>query len=137
MKQFIHAPSIEEMCKEIIKEENIDIGNAALGCFLVTPYVSKTIAGQCVKTNDRLRFFSTYDYIIEMSESVWKELDEVKQKILCHHELLHIHVVRDENSGEVKKYGLKDHNIKDFREVIERHGLDWIDTLSDLGATKI
>jgi hypothetical protein len=62
--------------KEMIKENNIDIGSAKICGLMVSPNINKTTAGRCIKAGKELKFFSNYDYIIEISQEYWDNLTE-------------------------------------------------------------
>ena len=76
----------------------------------VSPYISKTVLGRCIKSNRELRFYSGFDYIIEVSGNVWDKLDDEQKYILVFHELLHIDITSKKN-GE-PALNIRDHTIQ-------------------------
>lgn len=132
-KEFEISQELEDLSKEVIEKEHLDFGEAKLGFLLVDPYISKTTVGRCMRTNKELKFFSKYDYIIEMSKEAWEAIDDKVRYILMYHELLHIHMENDEKTQEVK-FLLKDHDVKDFYIIIKKYGIDWFTNLKTLVA---
>ena len=130
-KEFEISQELENLSKEVIEKEHLDFGDAKIGFLFVDPYISKTTVGRCMRTNKELKFFSKYDYIIEMSKEVWEAIDDKVRYILMYHELLHIHIENDEKTQEVK-FLLKDHDVKDFHIIIKRFGIDWFTNLKKL-----
>ena len=130
-KEFEISQELENLSKEVIEKEHLDFGDAKIGFLFVDPYISKTTVGRCMRTNKELKFFSKYDYIIEMSKEVWEAIDDKVRYILMYHELLHIHIENDEKTQEVK-FLLKDHDVKDFHIIIKRFGIDWFTNLKTL-----
>ena len=130
-KEFEISQELENLSKEVIEKEHLNFGDAKLGFLFVDPYISKTTIGRCMKTNKELKFFSKYDYIIEMSKEIWEAIDDKVRYILMYHELLHIHMENDEKTQEVK-FLLKDHDVKDFYVIIKKFGIDWFTSLKTL-----
>lgn len=58
-------------------------------------------------------------YIIEIGKDAWQTLDHETKKIVLDHELCHF-AGQDDKSG---KWRLVDHDVAEFRAIIERYGL--------------
>lgn len=85
--------------------------------------------GRCRKASDLSRELAEYDFIILLNEEAWQELYPDQRKALIDHELTHAQVTLDED-GEVKLdergrpvWRIRRHDIEEFKEIIERHGL--------------
>lgn len=129
-KTFEESEEVEATAKEVIDEEdNLFLGNATIRYMKVYPEISKTTAGRCIKANKELKYFSDCDYIVEMSGDLWDNLHDDVKYVLMHHELMHIYVDVDDEGNDV--YKMRDHDVMDFREIIERYGIDWLRTLQD------
>lgn len=108
----------------VITKENLDIGNATIKYLFSTPYISKSVAGKCIKASKEMQYLGECDYIIEMSFELWNQLTEQDQYLLMLHELMHILAVINDKTGNWK-YKIKDHDIKDFSLIVNKYGTDW------------
>ncbi len=127
-KDFELSEELKELAKQVLDKEKLDVEEAKIGYLLVDPYISKTTVGRCIRANKELKFFSKFDYIIEMSKEVWEQLDDKTKYVLMFHELLHVFIEHDEKTGEVK-FLLKDHDVKDFYTIIKQFGIEWFSGL--------
>lgn len=123
---------LKALADKIIKEEMLlDVEEAEVGFVEVYPYISKRTAARCMKCSAEMKLYSGYDYVIEVSGDLWNKLDEEKQYILMFHELMHVMPVYNEKKGEWN-FTIADHDVQDFRKIINKHGVDWIDELKTL-----
>jgi predicted metallopeptidase len=127
-KDYVDAPQLKDLAADIIEKEKLNMYGANIGYVLVYPNVSKTIAGQCTRANKDLKYYSDCDYVIKMSGELWDSLSDESQYILMFHELLHILPVTNDKTGDVS-YKLRDHDVKDFAILINRHGIKWLETV--------
>jgi hypothetical protein len=116
-------------------EHGFALGDATIQPIFVYPYVSKTTVARVVRANPHVKFFSNCDYVLEISGSYWDRLSSEVRDILMHHECEHM-VVKYDKAGN-PHFTLRDHNIKDFRTVIDAHGLDWFDTITNIVSDEI
>lgn len=111
-------------CRQGLKSLNI--------CYLFRDEASvsqgKTIAGRCVRVDDRQWPLHKYDVLIEIAQDVWEQAGEKFQKALMDHELGHIGLDLDESgqpkrddSGRIKVRMLH-HDVEEFSDVLARHG---------------
>lgn len=119
------SPEIEKLAGKVldkipelsyIREYEIKIG-------YVLSYEKKTkdgeaVFGDCRKVNGPYQAFLPYDIIVTVYEPNACEFTENQMKVLLWHELKHIEI-------GLKGIKVKDHNVKDFRSIIDRLGLDW------------
>jgi len=127
-KTFVIADEVAELAKKVIQIEGLDLMGARVKYLMVSPVISKTVAGRCMRTSSELNFYSDADYIIEISGDVWDILDDEVKYILVHHELLHINAVSNDKKGTID-YKLVDHDIQDFELIIRKYGIDWFKKL--------
>jgi hypothetical protein len=59
-------------------------------------------------------------FVIEFAKPIWDGLDDDTKRALVDHELCHCVVKVD---GTDRKLMIKTHDVEEFREIIERHGL--------------
>ena len=93
----------------------------------------RLVLGKCKKGADLERQMHGFDFVILLNKDIWqKSLEKFGNKLkraLMDHELCHAQVCRD-SDGEIKKddqgricYRIRKHDLEEFREIIERHGI--------------
>lgn len=125
-KQLDLAEEIEGLAKSIIEKEKLfdSVQEPSIGYVVVSPYITKTVVARCIRANNELKFFSDHDYVIEVSDDIWKLLDETEKEAVVLHELLHIYPLHNDKTGDYS-YKLLDHDLKDFKKVIKKYGPEW------------
>lgn len=80
---------------------------------------------ECHKIPDKYKWMSekAYDFMITVYEKNCAGMNDEQMEILIWHELMHIEVTELED-GTVA-YGIKDHDVQDFRAILELYGVDW------------
>lgn len=128
-RSFRVDSQLNDVIAKVIQNENVYVGQdghkAKICGLMVAPNISNSIAGKCVKSGRELKHFSGYDYLLQISEQLWGVLSDEIKYLLVYHELLHIDVKWSKNATK-PTYALRDHNVKDFRQIIEKYGIDWI-----------
>lgn len=86
----------------------------------------KTVYGKAEKVGEKWKALlkERYDFLIWFSEDTWKQLTPAQQRALVDHELCHC-----KYDGEAV---LVAHDVEEFVEIIERHGL-WHPSLERFG----
>lgn len=84
------------------------------------------VYGDCEKVKPKLKEFIDYDFIITFYPCA-KNISERARKMLMYHELRHIGI--NEVEGNIATLHLNPHTIQDFREIVEKFGFDWEQTL--------
>lgn len=88
------------------------------------------VLGKCQKVTDIVKELAPYDFVILLNKEVWNdpEFGQKRQRALLDHELCHAAAVYNK-SGKQKKdirgrfvFRMRDHEIEEFREIVERHG---------------
>jgi hypothetical protein len=125
-KVYIDSKDLEDLGRKVIAKEGLHTGGATIGYQFVDPIISKTVAGNCILTNGVLRHYSGFDYIVQMSKKTWDAIDEQTRYILMLHELKHIYA---EETEDGYKYKLADHDVQDFHDLIQKYGVNWLNTL--------
>jgi len=80
------------------------------------------VFGECEKVPAKYKEFIPYDFLITVYEINCAGFTEEQIKILLYHELLHVGM---DDSGKEVKYIINPHDVEDFREIIDKYGLDW------------
>lgn len=85
--------------------------------------------GMCKKASDLDRLLHDFDFVILLNRDYWGEFSPAQQKAILDHELAHAAVTLDDK-GKPKKtddgrlvYRIRKHDLEEFREIVERHGL--------------
>ena len=84
----------------------------------------KLVAGQCEKVPEKYRWAVPCDFTITVFEPNVERFTEEQIRILLLHELMHVQITKD---GNEEVYSVRPHDVEDFREIIERYGMDWGD----------
>lgn len=130
-KDIEDAPDVKSVAEEVIEDKNMDFSMCNISYIKVYPNISKTKVGQCRVASRREHFYSGADYIISMSGDIWSELDDKRKYILTWHELEHIFPEFSESKGEYN-YKVRKHDIEDFADIIEEHGVNWFSDLKEI-----
>jgi hypothetical protein len=109
---------LREFANDIIDKEMLDLKGARVKYLLAYPYISKKIAGKCIKASKELKYFSEADYLIEISNDLWNVLNEEMKYILLLNQLLKICPVTNEKTGVIN-YKVIDHDFKGFAKIIK------------------
>lgn len=83
---------------------------------------NKYVAGQCEKIPEKYKWAIPSDFSITVFEPNVERFTEEQIKILLFHELLHIGIDID---GNEEKYYIVNHDVEDFKEILNRFGMDW------------
>ena len=102
------------LCKE---------GGAKFKIQFVYPMVGKNVAARICRANPNLKIHAGIDYVIEISGEFWEMMDDATREILMAHELNHINASMNDE-GKVS-LDLRDHDVKDFRWIIKKYGVEW------------
>lgn len=68
-------------------------------------------------------------FVVELSEEIWQGLRPKQKRALIDHELSHMEIGFDEETGAVK-LKIVGHDVTEFSAILERHGL-WTEPLED------
>jgi hypothetical protein len=119
------SPEYAELGNKVIDkiEELSYIRDFEIKIGYVLSYEAKTKDGQavfadCRKVNGPYRAYLPYDIVITFYEPNTSYLSENQQKVLMWHELRHITI-------GPKGIKVQDHDVKDWRSVVDALGLDW------------
>lgn len=82
----------------------------------------KLVLGQCEKIPEKYKWSVPYDFTITIFEPNVERLTDDQLKIVMYHELLHVGIRKD---GNEEQYYVREHDIEDFRDILDRYGLDW------------
>ena len=120
-----------ELGRALVEDEpllaHIRDGHATI-CYLGSDYAKRskgrTVYGECEKVADKNKWAIPADFLIVVYEPNCEDMDDEHLSRLLFHELLHVGVEVDDEG--VEKYSVRPHDLEDFRECVDRWGVDWI-----------
>ena len=83
----------------------------------------RTVFGECERVADKNKWAIPADFLIVIYEPNCHGMDDEHLSRLIFHELLHVGIERDKDGNE--KHSVVPHDLEDFRECVERWGVDW------------
>ena len=125
--EYKPSSKLEEIAKKVIDDHVNLVHLESPDCRILYQYCTqqkmkkdKIVYADCEKIKEKLKAFLPYDFIITFYEPNTMMLSQEYLEKLMYHELLHVGF---EGAG---KYYIVPHDIEDFRDVIDKWGLDWI-----------
>ena len=83
----------------------------------------KLVFGQCEKVADKYKWGIPADFTITVFEPNVQKFTEDQIRILLHHEILHVGI--DKKADGSESYSIVDHDIEDFKLILDKYGTDW------------
>lgn len=83
----------------------------------------KLVFGQCEKVADKYKWGIPADFTITVFEPNVEKFTDDQIRMLLHHELLHVGI--DKKAGGSESYSIVDHDIEDFKLILDKYGTDW------------
>lgn len=127
------AEEVREVAAKLISEVHSHLAEARI-CYLfrTDEWIRKErqIYGKAYKVPEQWMFLSGYDLLVVINRDAWGYLSPEKRMALVDHELSHFERI-DDSAGNVKSWGLLDHDVEEFVGVVRRHGL-WSEGIQDL-----
>ena len=81
------------------------------------------VNGQCEKVASKNRWAINYDFTVTLFLPNIEGFTEDQIRILLFHELLHVGIEYGDEGSET--YSLRQHDLEDFRVIIDRYGTSW------------
>lgn len=118
------SDDVREVAERVMQEAALDIRPARVQYLEVRPCISKTRAARIIKCSEELAHFSGADYLIEVSADLWELLSADLRDPLILHQLMQIHPVMNEKTGDWI-FKLRRPDVQAFKRVIDAHGTGW------------
>jgi predicted metallopeptidase len=131
MPEYKYAEEVEEIAQKLIKEYHQHLRDAHMCYFFRKPAAKsagQVVPGRASKVSGKYKAMTGYDFVIEISESHFNEMNENKKKALIDHELSHCYI---DLEGNIKTIN---HDFEGFNGVLRRHGF-WAGDLEAMGET--
>lgn len=82
----------------------------------------RTVYAECERVPDKYRWAIPYDFSVTVFAPNVARFTDEQMRVLMAHELRHVGIDRD---GNEETYRIVPHDVGDFRDIIERYGMDW------------
>lgn len=88
------------------------------------------IVGKIAKVSDKnkILMIEPYDYIIEIGQDAWTDLNNAQKEAWIDHILEHAYGEEDEKTGDMK-WKTRNPDVGFFFNVVNRHGIHWMHNL--------
>lgn len=83
----------------------------------------KLVFGQCEKVADKYKWGIPADFTITVFEPNVEKFTDDQIRTLLHHELLHVGI--DKKADGSESYSIVDHDIEDFKLILDKYGTGW------------
>lgn len=123
-REYEESEELEELAKDIIKKQLLDILPAKVAYLMVSPNISNTVPAKILKATPEVKFFSDCNYVVEFSRDVFNSLDDETRRIIMHDLLIRILPVMNEVKGEYQ-FKLRNPDLIAFKRIIDLYGTDW------------
>ena len=88
--------------------------------------VDTLVHGECEKIAAKNKWAIPADFTITLFVKNNVGMTEEQIKVLLFHEMLHIGITPGADGDEI--YSVRDHDLEDFKVIIDRYGTDWAST---------
>lgn len=115
---------IENMAKELIAHHHSHLATARIAylyCNKEKKSQGRVTFATAGKLSPKAKALCEYDFVITIYHPTWVKLSDEEQKIVLDHELCHLMVDDDDESGETK-YSIIPHDFEEFGEILQRYG---------------
>ena len=128
MAEYTKSEELEELGNKVIAENN-EFAHLRDGvCRIAYQYCDtakksngKVVYADTMKVSEKMKQFAAYDFVITFYAGNTNLLDDETMEHLMFHELLHVGYDPDNVT-----FSIVPHDLEDFKEVIERWGVSWI-----------
>lgn len=121
------AKELIEVRPELAEIRNSNVQIVLLSSTHKAKSKGKLVFGQCEKIAEKYKWAIPADFTITIFEPNVEGFTDEQLSILIFHELLHVGVEYDEESGE-EKFSIVPHDLEDFKAVVDEYGTDWAAT---------
>ncbi len=84
----------------------------------------KIVYAQCERVPEKYKWGIPCDFTITVFEPNIEKMTPDQIKILLYHELLHVGIELDSNTGD-ETYSVRPHDLEDFKLIITLFGTEW------------
>ena len=124
MAKFERSQEVKAIAGELILEHHKHLSSARIAYLFAdrgSKKLGKVLVGKAAKASDLIAHFGQVDFIIIINRETWDALTLRQRDALVDHELCHCRMTLTKK-GETR-WWIRSHDVEEFAEVIERHGL--------------
>jgi hypothetical protein len=130
--EYWKAEEPEVLGKDLISKFHTHLATAKM-CYLFRTKArskgTKVVLGTAGRLSDKIKALADFDFIIEIGYDEWRNLNVTQKQALVDHELCHCGGEEDPQTGGMK-WGLLQHDLEEFREIVGRYGF-WKTDIKD------
>jgi len=119
------ADEVKEIAEKLIPKYHSELVDARIKYLfrsVAKKHGERITLGTCSKISGRQEHLTNLDFVIEIAYDSWTQLSPTQRTALVDHELCHAKGLEDDKTGEMK-WSTVPHDVEEFREIINRHGL--------------
>ena len=119
MANYRESEEIKEIAEDLINKHHDHLINKNISYLFVDPTMKSkgnSVAGKAAKVSGKYKAISGYDFVIMISEGIFRAITPGERQALVDHQLTHFFV--DEND----KCSIIPHDFEGFHSVIKRNG---------------
>lgn len=145
MTTYMAAPDVTRIAEQLIRDHHTHLLDVRVECVFrekASKSNGRIVLGKARKVSGLNAFLSRITdagentegdefFVIEIAADEWDEMPPSKRRALVDHELCHLTIEYDEEK-DVVTLGLRAHDVEEFTEIVQRHGL-WKDDLAEFG----
>ena len=135
MALYQHNEMLATIAQELIADHYPDIAKYEIKIAYMFRAEIPRVAGVCRKIDDQNRALHGFDFAITLARDVWDRAEKdqsgkIFQRAVLDHELQHVAIVFDEETGDPKydkesgliKTRLVEHDVQEFAAILKRYG---------------
>ncbi len=129
-KTYTEAETVQNIAASLIPTQHPELGGARINYLFIDQTPKKggrEVAGKASKVSGRWEHLTELDFIIEVAEEPWDEMDEQQRQALVDH-LLETCTGEEQEDGSMK-WSIREPDVQEFSTILQRHGV-WNESLS-------
>lgn len=123
-KSFSDAVDVQSIASGLIPNHHPELATARIRYVFVDKASSKgglSIPGKVRKLSGMLEWMLEHDFIIEVAQDKWQELDHLQHTALVDHLLERCTSEEDEQSGDIT-WKVREPEVQEFASILGRYG---------------
>ena len=124
MAKFERSQEVKAIAEELILNHHEHLSKARIAYLFAdrgSKKLGRVMMGRAAKASDLIAHFGQVDFIVVINRETWTALTIRQRDALVDHELSHCRMTITK-TGEVR-WWIRAHDVEEFAEIIERHGL--------------
>jgi len=125
IQPYTFADDVEDLALSLINQYHTHLFDAKIAyLFKNGSWKSKgqIVTGKAMVAPQVWKMISNYNLVIIINRTIWTNLENKGKKALLDHELSRFEIPKKDKLGNIK-WSLQEHDLKEFSQVIQRHGI--------------